>query len=350
VGNTFDPWDKRLKIWLPYTCSGSGADVFIERLTEGLSAQGHETIAQPLSKFWQYFPWRLKAVTPPRGTQVTLTNLNIAFALKRKGIPLVAVEHHCVLDPAYTPYRSLAQAIYHEALLRRYDLDSLGTADAVVAVSEYTAASLHQALGGPKAQVILNGIEIDFFCPQPKQITDRSHEPFQLLYVGNLLHRKGTDLLPKIMQSLGSKFELHYTSGLRTSNDFAGHSNIKPLGRLSRDQLRNSYRKADILLFPTRFEGFGYAAAEAMACGTPVVSTDCSSLPELVDDEVNGVLCPIDDVDTFVTSIQTLAANPDRVAIMGNNAREKAISCFSIDRMARAYGDLFQDLAQVQTI
>ena len=338
-----------MKIWLPYLWSGSGADIFIERLAKGLSDYGHEAIAQPLLKSWQYFPWRLKTLTPPRDTQVTFTTINIAFALKRAGIPLAAVEHHCVLDPAYIPYRSTAQAIYHEALLRRFELASLKTADAIVAISEYTAASLHHALGGPKAHVILNGIETNFFCPQSDHTTSEGQHPFQLLFVGNLIQRKGADLLPRILEQLGPGYELRYTSGLRTRDDFTGQPNMRPLGRPTREQLRNAYREADILLFPTRFEGFGYAVAEAMACGTPVVTTDCSSLPELVDDGVNGVLCPIDDVDTFVTAVQDLAADPKRLVAMGRSAREKAISCFNIDRMAQDYGDLLQELGQVYT-
>lgn len=339
-----------MKIWLPYLRSGSGADIFIERLAKGLSDYGHEAIAQPLLKSWQYFPWRLKTLTPPPDTQVTLTTINIAFALKRAGIPLAAVEHHCVLDPAYIPYRSTAQAIYHEALVRRFELASLKTADAIVAISEYTAASLHHALGGPKAHVILNGIETDFFCPRSEEhIHNKEHRPFQLLFVGNLIYRKGADLLPRILKHLGPGYELRYTSGLRTRDDFTGHPNMQSLGRPTREQLRNAYREADILLFPTRFEGFGYAVAEAMACGTPVVTTDCSSLPELVDDGVNGVLCPIDDVDAFVTAIQDLAADPKRLVAMGRSARKKAISCFNIDRMAQDYGDLLQELGQAHT-
>jgi len=338
-----------LKIWLPHLWSGGGADVFIERLAKGLSALGHEAIAQPLSKSWQFFPWCLKAVKPPNGTHVTLTTTNIAFTLKRAGIPLVALEHHCVLDSAYRPYRSAAQAIYHETLVRWSELASLKAADALVAISEYTAASLYHALGGPKARVILNGIETDFFCPRVDPVTNKEQRPFRLLFVGNLIRRKGADLLPQIMERLGPGYELRYTSGLRSKDDFAGHPNMKPLGRLTRDQLRNAYREMDILLFPTRLEGFGYAPAEAMACGTPVVTTDCSSLPELVDDGVNGVLCPIDDVESFVNAIQNLAADPNRLLAMGRSARQKAIGCFSIDRMARDYGCLFQDLVQVHT-
>ena len=68
----FNLGGKIIKIWLPHLWVSSGSDVFTERLAKGLSTYGHEVIKQPLSKLWQYFPWRLKAMTPPHGTQVTL--------------------------------------------------------------------------------------------------------------------------------------------------------------------------------------------------------------------------------------------------------------------------------------
>ena len=135
-----------------------------------------------------------------------------------------------------------------------------------------------------------------------------------------------------------------YTSGLRSNNPFAEHPNMLALGRPSREQLRDAYRNADVLLFPTRFEGFGYAVAEAMACGTPVVTTNCSSLPELVDDGVTGRLCPLDDVDAFAAAIRDLAADRERLREMGKRARAAAVERFDIQVMARKYDELFQGI------
>jgi glycosyltransferase involved in cell wall biosynthesis len=83
------------------------------------------------------------------------------------------------------------------------------------------------------------------------------------------------------------------------------------LGRLSEKELIDEYQKCDALLFPSRFEGFGYVALEAMSCGKPVVATDSSSIPEVVENGVSGLLCPIDDIEAFVNACSQLEENKE---------------------------------------
>lgn len=333
-----------MKIWLPYLRVGSGVDVFTEMLGGALVAAGHEAVLSPFARQWQYLPWRPRFAAAPPDTDVILANSWNGFAFKRDGCKLVVVEHHCVLDSNYAPYRSLLQCAFHETLVRAYEKASLRVADAVVAVSAYTARSLREALGGPRPAIIHNGVDTDFFCPSPQEGPRIGSGPCRLLFVGNLIRRKGADLLPEIMRRLGPGFQLSYTGGLRDAAGFADLSNMTPLGRLTRDGLRDAYRRADILLFPSRFEGFGYAAAEALSCGTPVVASACSSLPEIIEDGVTGRLCPVDDLDAFVAAVSDLAADPARLREMGRQARAAMVSKFSLARWVRAYIDLFHGL------
>ena len=333
-----------MKVWLPYIHAGSGSDVYTERLADGLRAAGHEAVLTPVDRRWQYLPWRYLSVPAPAATDITLANLGAGFAFRRPGSKLVVVEHHCVLDPAFAPYRSRKQAVVHETLLRHIERKGLAACDALVTVSAYTAHSLHAALGGPAANVILNGIETDYFTPPETPPARQDGRPFGLLFVGNLSRRKGADLLPDIMARLGPGFELRYTRGLRTDDPFAGVAGMRPLGRLSRDELRAAYRDADALLFPSRLEGFGYAAAEAMACGTPAVVAASSALPELIDDGVDGRLCPVDDVAAFAAAIRDMAADAGRLAEMGRRARAKAAEKFSLEAMVGQYVGLFERL------
>lgn len=333
-----------MKVWLPYVNTGGGADVFFERLASGLEALGHTVYTQGLPRHAQFYPRLLRSVVPLYPVDAVIVSIHQAFALKRPNIKLVAVEHHCVLDPAYTPYRNFPQAVYHELMVRRFEKASLRAADAVVAISRYTAESLHAALGGPRAHVIPHGIETDFFCPGPDPEQQPEDRPARLLFVGNLTRRKGADLLPGIMSSLGPGYELRHTAGLRTRDPFAGVPGMTPLGRLTREELRDEYRRADLLLFPTRFEGFGYAAAEALACGTPVVATRCSSLPEVVDDGVTGRLCDIDDVEGFAAAIRDMMNDKATLRAMAREARAVAIERFSLREMSLKYCDLLESL------
>ena len=334
-----------MRIWMPYVWVGSGADVFTHRLAQQMRDLGHEVVEQEFPHRWQFFPWRMRLVAAPPGTDITVATTHTGFAFHRASSKLVVVEHGFVLDPAFAPYRSTAQTIYHEVFVRHFTRRSIEKADAIVAVSDYTARVMSKVMNINKPYAIHNGVDTEFFCPDLKQKQKTSeNEPFELLFVGNLIRRKGADLLPRIMERLGPAFVLRYTSGLRTHDSSFQKANMKPLGRLDQQEARAAYRNADALLFPTRMEGFGLVAAEAMACETPVIATNCTALPEVIDDGVTGRLCPLDDVDAFAAAIRDLAADRERLREMGKRARAAAVERFDIQVMARKYDELFRRL------
>lgn len=331
-----------MKVWLPYISAGTGTDVFTRRLASVLKDRGCDVVLSPYAKKWQYFPWRLKAAPSPAGCDIIVTNSWNGFGFARQGAKHVTIEHLCVHDPALAQYKSFAQKLFHRVFVRRFERLSLGAADAAVAVSAYTAAQVARAFAVPQPQVIHNAVDTDFFCPSDAAVAQPG--PVRILYVGNLSARKGADLLPAIMRGLGDGFVLYYTAGLR-DEELIGHTpNMIPTGSLSAEQIRDECRKADILLFPTRLEGFGYVGIEAMACGTPVVASDCSSLPELIDDGKTGRLCAVDDVDAFVGAIRDLAEDRDARVEMGQRARDSVVERFSLEKWGSAYLALFRRL------
>ncbi len=338
-----------VNIWLPYLRTGSGTDVYTKALARVLVSAGHNAVCTPFSGRWQYVPWPLRFVPAPPGTEIILANSWNGFAFRRQACKLVIVEHHCVLDPAYAPYRGRLQGLFHECLVRGFEKASLKRADTLVAVSAYTAASIRTAVGAAQVTVILNGVDTDFFFPTPKALRAGGDRAVRLLFVGNLIRRKGADMLPRIMAQLGPGFELRYTLGLRSTDPFSGVANMRSLGRLAPEELRDAYREADILLFPTRFEGFGYAAAEAMACGTPVVASATSSLPEIIEDGVTGRLCPVNDCEAFASAVRELAGDSDQLHAMGRKARAAAVTKFGLDRWTREYVAAFRALTQQES-
>ncbi len=122
-------------------------------------------------------------------------------------------------------------------------------------------------------------------------------------------------------------------------------ANAIALGRVAREKLPAIYNMCDIFLFPSRLEGFGYAVAEAMACGKPVVCTNGSSLPELVVDQKGGYLCKRDDITDFADSIRTLAADSHLRETMGEFNRKRILERFTRDKMAEHYLRLYQAIA-----
>ena len=145
------------------------------------------------------------------------------------------------------------------------------------------------------------------------------------------------------MDKLGDDFILLCASGL-SRNIKKTDGNIQVLGRLTADELLYYYNFCDILLFPTRMEGLSLTVLEAMACGKPVVTTNASSMPELIIDGSGGFLCGQDDVDGFVKQIRVLSEDVVLREEMGRFNRKRAEEHFSIKKMAEEYRALYEQL------
>lgn len=333
-----------MRVWFPYVYAGTGSDVFTKVLANMLRRRGHEVTVSCYAHAWQYFPWRLRLATAPTGTDAVIANSWNGFSFKRPGIPLIVVEHLFVLDPALSPYRSFAQSIFHNSLVRYFVSRSYRAADTVVALSQYAHQRMSSSFPSIDPVIIPNGIDTDFFTPPIHEKKPLDGRKVKLLFVGNPTRRKGGDLLPKIIQELGSRFELGYTSGLRANDPYQRRPGMVSLGKLDHEGTRSAYRAADLLLFPSRLEGLPLVVMEALACGTPAIVSNTSSLPEMIEDGVNGRVCAKDDVTGIANAIKNLAANPKTLSRMRQAARLSAETNFSLTRMVQDYESLLMSL------
>ncbi len=90
-------------------------------------------------------------------------------------------------------------------------------------------------------------------------------------------------------------------------------------------------RRADLLVHPVRWEGFGLALLEAMLASLPVVATNVSSIPEIVVDGETGLLVPPDDPGALAAAVNRVLADPSGY---GERGRARARGKFSVARMA----------------
>jgi glycosyltransferase involved in cell wall biosynthesis len=109
------------------------------------------------------------------------------------------------------------------------------------------------------------------------------------------------------------------------------------------------YSLASVFVYPsytidTWAEQFGFAAAEAMSCGVPVVTTECGSLPYVVGD--TGVVCPEKDVGAIADGVVGMLSDDERRRAAGSAARERALSEFSIEQVAEAHEALLGRLSR----
>ena len=332
-------------VWFPAIRAGSGADVFTERLVEGLLQRGIRAEITWLPHRAEYAPWTVPVPLPPAWATIAHVNTWLPWVFLPRDIPVVATVHHCIHSPELYRFKSWAQAVYHRIWIKPVETKVLKRAEVVTAVSQYTAERTASVFKYSDINVIYNGIDIkgDFQTYANRNM----HTPFRLLFVGNWSVRKGADLLYPIMKKLGADFELHYTADLpdpMTDQE----ENIKCIGRPKNlADLAAAYREADALLFPSRLEGFGLVVAEAMACGLPVIASNSSALPEVVEDGVTGILCMQDDVASFAAAAQRLAREKVLWEQMSLASRERVAERFSIEQMVDGYIQIYQRGARV---
>lgn len=325
-------------VWFPAIRCGTGADVWTSTLVNALQRRGWRADVTWLPHRAEYAPWSVPAPRAPSWATIAHVNTWLPPRLLPRGMPIVATMHHCVHDPAYAPYVSPLQALYHRTWILHVERSVLRRAQGASAVSAYTASRAAGVFADVDWQVILNGLDPQGPFVPPAQREPRDG-PFRLLYVGSWSRRKGVDLLEPIMRELGDGYVLHHTG--RPLHP--GIPGMVSLGRLPDvASLVAQYHEADALLMPSRLEGFGLVALEAMACGLPVVATRGSALVEVVDDGVTGLLCPADDVHAFAGAIRELAASAQRRRAMGSAGRHRAEREFSLDRMVDGHVDMYR--------
>lgn len=155
--------------------------------------------------------------------------------------------------------------------------------------------------------------------------------PLRLLVVGRLVAQKGIDVLFDALA--GAEGHLAWT--LQVAGDGALRAALEEearrpelagrvefLGHVRR--LDPVYAGADLVVVPSRYEGFCFVAVEAALAGRPVVGTAVSSLPEVVEHGRTGLLVPAEDPAALLEAIVTLARDPERARRMGLAGRERA--------------------------
>jgi len=329
-----------MKIWFPLVAAGSGSDVYTIRLAESLKQSGIDSIVTYFPKYFELVPSLLAKYTPPPGTSIIHTNSWYAFAFSGSGIPVVATVHSPTLAPVFNQYKSVPQKLYHKYFVKKNEQQSIRSAALVTAVSDFTRLTTESVHAISNIKTIYNYVDTAYFHPGTRH-SYTTDGPFRLLFVGNYRYLKGADLLEPIMRGLGSGFTLTATGGNRGGPFKPVADNIQMVQELDGPGLVDAYQNADALLFPSRMEGFGLVALEAMACGLPVIASNNSSIPEVVENRRTGILCDTGKVESFIDACLTLRSNPTLLSEYGKNARERAVQLFSEERIVKKYIELY---------
>lgn len=201
----------------------------------------------------------------------------------------------------------------------------MGLADLVLVPSNFAQTSITD-FTDKKTALAAYGVDADFWHPSSEE---RNDGLLRFLYAGQISIRKGIPVLLEAWKHAGlNDAELELIGDWQLAEE--KRRNL-PLGvahkpPCSPHQLRSRYQSADVFVFPSFFEGFGLVLLEAMACGLPIVSSERTVAPDLIDEE-NGVIVAAGELDAWIAALRSAADNQDRLPAMKKAARERAIQC-----------------------
>ncbi|HKS39936.1 MAG TPA: glycosyltransferase family 4 protein [Blastocatellia bacterium] len=169
-------------------------------------------------------------------------------------------------------------------------------------------------------------------------------ERINFLFVGREFARKGGPLAVAAFERLRESNEkVSLTIVTRDREQVKQSDGITVLPFMSRERLyREIYPAADVFVMPTEAEGWGFTNAEAMSFALPVISTNISAIPEIVEHNVTGLLIEPGDGDALFIAMRRLAESNDMREEMGRRGRERFIANFSRDVFRHRLREFYQ--------
>jgi len=205
----------------------------------------------------------------------------------------------------------------------KYSIDGMKNADKIITISQHTKKDLVEYLKIPSEQIepVYLGVDSNFeVIPHEKlnNIMEKYNLPESfILYVGSEQPRKNFQSVIKAFNSLIKTYNLKGVKLVKVGRPQIGEADRKAIFDLieglglakdvffmdyiPEEDLPSIYNLADLFVYPSLYEGFGLPPLEAMACGTPVVTSNTSSLPEVVGDA--GIMVDPMDVDALADSM-----------------------------------------------
>ncbi len=312
-----------------------------------------------IDKFF-LFPMRLRRRLRTRPDVVHICDHSNAVYVKRCGrFPVIVTCHDLLAVRGALGEDTDCPASFAGRILQRWILRGLRQADAVACISEATADDAERLIGHgvdrPHLSVVRMGLNYPYKKIPLEQARARLRGipgfdvniPFAL-HVGSNLRRKNRDAVIRIF----AKTKDQWNGRLVFAGDLLSDELLELAQRLNvadrivqlhnpeSEVLEALYNCATALLFPSRFEGFGWPIIEAQACGCPVICSNAGPLPETAGDA--GFLHRVEDEDGFAADLIRLT-NPSKRDIWSEGSVQNAAK-FSTEKMIGQYADIYRAL------
>ena len=349
-------------------------NVFGRRLDEAFAPAEPLSILKPLS-LWelgvsrfgvfpemQTFGFRLMRRWPEiqkrYGFDVVFDNQCLSWGLlgiQKMGVPVVSVIHHPLhidreadftIDPSLR--KRIERTLYFPLMMQQTVAPRLAK---IVTVSEASRAAIEKYFRIPekRVSVVYNGTDTEIFHPidKPKEA--------DLLFVGRTEDRKkGIGTMFEALSMLPEHVTLKIVDGRipghglvpRLTRQYGLEGRIKVVDRmLTVPELVEQYSTARVALVPSFFEGFGFPASEAMACGLSVIANAAGALPEVVGTDGHaGRLVPQRDARAMADAMWEILRDPAETERMGRAARARVEKLFQWDQAAAQLVEVFEEV------
>ncbi len=233
-------------------------------------------------------------------------------------------------------------------------------ASVVVTISEYNRKLIVAECGSAatgKVRVVHCGVDTELFAPAS---THDAEQTFRILCVASFEEVKGHEHLVaacRLLVEQGVAFTCRLVGGgplqvhvEQLVSEMGLDDRIRFEGPRTRDEVVQFLRDADAAVMPSVWtrqgdrEGIPVALMEAMAAGVPVVASDISGIPELVEHEQTGLLVAPGDAAAIASALRRLAEDPQLRAQLASNGRLKVVEQFDVRRNAAELAALLEEV------
>ena len=256
-------------------------------------------------------------------------------------LPIVVTVHDVAWLKVQRHARAYARYYFGKFALKRY-----AEAKAIAVDSNFSQRELLDVLHVPpeRVHVVYPGVASDY---------SKLHRAFPndaILVPGTVERRKNFEVLIRALPLVGSRirivsvgpFTSYRDECLQLAESLGVRDRVEFRGYVSRPALIDLYAKCALVAVPSRYEGFGYAAAQALCGGVPVVVSDQSSLPEIAGGD--APIVPADDPAAWAREIDSIVSNPSAAQLRSDEVRSRSIERFSWSKGAAQMETIYKEL------
>lgn len=311
----------------------TGIGEYVSGLANALRERGVDVVelCEPKLDPWRFdrrVAWD-QVVLPQRARASRADVLHCASGTMplRVTLPTIVTVHDVAWLKVQRHTRPYARYYFGTFALQRYP-----HADAIVVDSVFSREELLDVLQvpGDRVHVVYPGVSPDYCALQRRRSGERT-----ILVPGTVERRKNLEVVIRALAALPDDARIisvgpstpYREECERLAEEHGVGERIEWRGYVAREQLLELYSTCALVAVPSRYEGFGYAAAQALCAGTPVIVSDASSLPEVVAGA--APIASADDDEEWSREIAAILAEPEDANARAQARREAAAARFS---------------------